>query len=175
MSSSRSNTIWTFAITSVALFMVTLDNLVVTSALPVDLLDQRPDRARARPVGVLPPTRVLRPVRPPRPPRARAGECRPAGNRLGPRARQLGRLELAGDCRIARRRCDRRRAVRPLGAARPGADAADALLPEPNVRPDERVLAVHVLRDVRLDLPAHPVLPDRAGLLPVAGRPADPA
>jgi EmrB/QacA subfamily drug resistance transporter len=32
---SRSNTFWTFAITSVALFMVTLDNLVVTSALPV--------------------------------------------------------------------------------------------------------------------------------------------
>src|SRR6266513_5477668 len=32
---SRSNTLWTFAITSVALFMVTLDNLVVTSALPV--------------------------------------------------------------------------------------------------------------------------------------------
>src|SRR3954447_12707634 len=27
--------IWTFAITSVALFMVTLDNLVVTTALPV--------------------------------------------------------------------------------------------------------------------------------------------
>jgi EmrB/QacA subfamily drug resistance transporter len=35
MSSSRSTTLWTFAITSVALFMVTLDNLVVTSALPV--------------------------------------------------------------------------------------------------------------------------------------------
>jgi EmrB/QacA subfamily drug resistance transporter len=33
--SSRSTTLWTFAITSVALFMVTLDNLVVTSALPV--------------------------------------------------------------------------------------------------------------------------------------------
>src|SRR5947207_1862076 len=32
---SRSNTLWTFGITSVALFMVTLDNLVVTSALPV--------------------------------------------------------------------------------------------------------------------------------------------
>src|SRR5436853_7111365 len=32
---SRSQTIWTFAITSVALFMVTLDNLVVTSGLPV--------------------------------------------------------------------------------------------------------------------------------------------
>jgi EmrB/QacA subfamily drug resistance transporter len=33
--STRNNTIWTFAITSVALFMVTLDNLVVTTALPV--------------------------------------------------------------------------------------------------------------------------------------------
>jgi EmrB/QacA subfamily drug resistance transporter len=32
---TRSNVIWTFAITSVALFMVTLDNLVVTTALPV--------------------------------------------------------------------------------------------------------------------------------------------
>src|SRR4026208_1328746 len=32
---SRSNTLGTFAITSVGLFMVTLDNLVVTSALPV--------------------------------------------------------------------------------------------------------------------------------------------
>jgi EmrB/QacA subfamily drug resistance transporter len=32
---SRGTTLWTFAITSVALFMVTLDNLVVTSALPV--------------------------------------------------------------------------------------------------------------------------------------------
>src|SRR6266576_1481558 len=33
--STRSNTIWTFAITSVALFMVSLDNLVVSTALPV--------------------------------------------------------------------------------------------------------------------------------------------
>jgi EmrB/QacA subfamily drug resistance transporter len=33
--STRSNTLWTFAITSIALFMVTLDNLVVTTALPV--------------------------------------------------------------------------------------------------------------------------------------------
>src|SRR5919198_1540855 len=32
---SRSTTLWTFVITSIALFMVTLDNLVVTSALPV--------------------------------------------------------------------------------------------------------------------------------------------
>ena len=33
--SRRTTTIWTFAITSVALFMATLDNLVVTTALPV--------------------------------------------------------------------------------------------------------------------------------------------
>src|SRR5436190_14842916 len=32
---ARAKTIWTFAITSVALFMTTLDNLVVTTALPV--------------------------------------------------------------------------------------------------------------------------------------------
>jgi EmrB/QacA subfamily drug resistance transporter len=32
---TRHRTLWTFAITSVALFMVTLDNLVVTTALPV--------------------------------------------------------------------------------------------------------------------------------------------
>ena len=32
---ARARTLWTFAITSVALFMVTLDNLVVTTALPV--------------------------------------------------------------------------------------------------------------------------------------------
>src|SRR6266536_1260730 len=37
MMTSRSTTLWTFAITSVALFMVTLDNLVVTSALPAIL------------------------------------------------------------------------------------------------------------------------------------------
>lgn len=35
MSRSRSSVPWTFAITSVALFMVALDNLVVTTALPV--------------------------------------------------------------------------------------------------------------------------------------------
>ena len=35
MSDNYQKTIWTFAITSVALFMTTLDNLVVTTALPV--------------------------------------------------------------------------------------------------------------------------------------------
>jgi EmrB/QacA subfamily drug resistance transporter len=33
--SARTKTLWTFAITSIALFMVTLDNLVVTTAIPV--------------------------------------------------------------------------------------------------------------------------------------------
>ena len=33
--SAKSKTIWTFVITSVALFMGSLDNLVVTTALPV--------------------------------------------------------------------------------------------------------------------------------------------
>src|SRR5262249_44968894 len=35
----KRNMIWTFVITSVALFMVTLDNLVVTTALPVIRVD----------------------------------------------------------------------------------------------------------------------------------------
>jgi MFS family permease len=33
--SARSRTVWTFVATSIALFMVSLDNLVVTTALPV--------------------------------------------------------------------------------------------------------------------------------------------
>ena len=32
---ARTKTLWTFAISSIALFMVTLDNLVVTTAIPV--------------------------------------------------------------------------------------------------------------------------------------------
>ena len=32
---TRRATAWTFAITAIALFMVSLDNLVVTTALPV--------------------------------------------------------------------------------------------------------------------------------------------
>ena len=33
--SDRARMLWAFAITSIALFMTTLDNLVVTTALPV--------------------------------------------------------------------------------------------------------------------------------------------
>src|SRR5205823_2300930 len=132
--------------------------------------DQRSDRARAGAVGVLPPTRVARPGRPSRSRRPRPGERWSTWNRLGSRARQLRRLGLARNRRLARRRCGRARTVRALGAPRSGADAADAFLPQPDVRADERVLALHVLRDVRLDLPADPVLPDRAGLFTSAGR-----
>ena len=41
-----SRTLWTFAITSLALFMVTLDNLVVSTALPVDPEGPRTRRSR---------------------------------------------------------------------------------------------------------------------------------
>src|SRR5207244_10367382 len=51
----------------------------------------------------------------------------------------------------------------------------DAFLPEPRVRTGERRVAVDVLRDVRLDLPAVPVLPDGAGLLAARLGPPDPA
>ena len=96
-------------------------------------------------------------------------------DRLGPRPRRRAGLDEHRDRRLA---CDRRRAgrpVRPLGAPRRGADAADALLPEPHVRADEPRVAADVLRDVRLDLPARAVLPDRAGLLAVRLGSADPA
>ena len=39
MTTQRSKTLWTFAITSIALFMVSLDNLVVSTAIPVIRLD----------------------------------------------------------------------------------------------------------------------------------------
>src|SRR5438876_7783441 len=40
---ARSRILWTFAVTAVALFMVTLDNLVVTTALPVIRRDLHAD------------------------------------------------------------------------------------------------------------------------------------
>ena len=75
---------------------------------------------------------------------------------------------------VPRRRRARLRAVRALGAAHGGADAADALLPEPRLHARERRVPADVLRDVRLDLPAVAVLPDRAGLLAARLGPAHP-
>ena len=57
----------------------------------------------------------------------------------------------------------------------PAPDAADDVLPQRGVLAREPRLAVHVLRDVRLDLPADAVLPDRAGLLAAQLGAADPA
>ena len=86
-----------------------------------------------------------------------------------------GRLGEPRDRVRAPRRSGRARAVRALGAPDRRADAAAALLPQPHLHVRERRVAADVLRDVRLDLPAGAVLPDRAGLLAAAGRPADPA
>ena len=44
------------------------------------------------------------------------------------------------------------------------------LLPIAGLQRHQRALVRDVLRDVRLDLPAQPVLPDRAGLRPARGR-----
>ena len=116
--------------------------------------------------------RLERPARPARP---RPLGRRPAGDRVGSRSRQRCRLDVGrGRLRSARRR-GRPRTVRPLGAPRSGADAADALLPQPHLHRSQRRLAVHVRRDVRLDLPARPVLPDRAGRLAASVGPSHPA
>ena len=57
-----------------------------------------------------------------------------------------------------------------VGAADAGADAADALLPQPDVLGRQRRIPADVLRDVRVDLPAQPVPAERAGLLAARGR-----
>jgi len=70
---------------------------------------------------------------------------------------------------------DPRCSVRRVGAAYRIADAANAVLPQPHVRAHEHCVALHVLRNVRIDLLARAVLPDRAALLPAAVWPPDPA
>ena len=62
--------------------------------------------------------------------------------------------------------------LRPVGAPQPGADAAAALLPLARLRRHLGRVAGDVVRDLRLDLPARPVLPDRVGLRAARGRPA---
>ena len=67
--SHKTNMWWTFAITSVALFMVTLDNLVVTTALPVIRTDLHSGLSRPRVDGQ----------------RVHAHLCRAAPHGCGPR------------------------------------------------------------------------------------------
>ena len=93
---------------------------------------------------------------------ASCGASSAATTRAGRAPRSSASLVVGA---VARRR---RSSLWELRAER--ADAADALLPQPDVRAGERRVAVHVLRDVRLDLPARAVLPDRAGLLAASGR-----
>ena len=144
--------------------------------MALDLLAERSGRARADPAGA-------RAARARRTGRRRSSTCRAsrssapvcsassgascAATRQGWTSPEIVGALAAGA--VARR------AVRPVGAARRGADAADALLPQPHVRARERRVAADVLRDVRLDLPALAVLPDRAGLLAARLRPAHPA
>ena len=106
-----------------------------------------------------------------RPPGPRARRRRPARARVGPRPRERRRLGEPADRRCARGGRPPAGRLRRLGAAHAAADAPDALLPRPRVRGRERRVALHVLRDVRLDLPADAVLPDRAGLLAARVRP----
>ena len=80
------------------------------------------------------------------------------------RGNALGWASTA-DPRRTRRGCRAAGRLRRLGTAGREPDAADAVLPQPDVHPREHRVAAHVLRDVRLDLPPVAVLPDRAGLL----------
>ena len=117
---SQNRTIWTFVITSVALFMVTLDNLVVTTALPVIRRDLHAGigglewtvNAYTLTFAVLLLTgrRARRPLRPPPDVRARARHLHARLRRCGARA------------------VDRRARRRPRGAGprRRDRDAADA-------------------------------------------------
>ena len=100
---------------------------------------------------------------------------RSAGARVGRHQRQRPRLGQPAGRRRARRRGRPARRLRRLGGASGPPDAADVVLPQPRVQRRQRRLAADVLRDVRVDLPAQPVLPGRPGLQPVPGRPADAA
>src|SRR5262249_29702370 len=62
-----------------------------------------------------------------------------------------------------------------MGASNRVADAADALLPEPDVRAHQCRVVADVLRDVRLNLPAYAVLPDGAALFASPVGAPDPA
>ena len=107
-----------------------------------------------------------------RPARPRPRQRRPARHRLGPRPRQRARLDAASASPAHRRRHRPARRLRPVGAAHRRADGPAALLPQPRLLGGQRHLAADELRDVRRDLPARPVLPDRAGVLAARGRAA---
>ena len=136
-------------------------------SLALDLLAQRADRPRARSrsrcCGCDEIDGPVRPVDLPGLGLVSAGLFGIVWGLVRGNSRRLG---LARDRRRARRRRAARRARSSRGScARRAPDAADALLPQPHVRAREHRVAADELRDVRLDLPARAVLPDRAGLL----------
>ena len=122
-----------------------------------------PDRPRHDPARLGQAQRVDRPERQARLRRPPPQRLRPLRPRVRRRPLELARLGLGpGD------RLDRRSALILLvafclvGVAHAGADAAAALLPQPGLLGHERRVGGHVLRHVRLDLPADAVPPGRA-------------
>ena len=127
------------------------------------------------PLAALRLTESLRPGEPARRPGPGPDQRRPAGPRVGRHQRQRPRLGQHPGRRGARRRDRAPRRLRRLGGPPGAPDAADELLPQPGLQRRQRRLAADVLRDVRLGLPARPVLPGRPGLQPVPGRSPDAA
>src|SRR5204863_463396 len=163
--------LWTLAITSVAVFMVTLDNLVVTTAIPVIREDlhaslsglQWTVNAYTLTFAVLLLTGAA------------------LGDRFG-RRRLLAigiAIFTAASAAAALSpsivALDVARAAQGVGAAHRAPDAPDALLRQPDLRVGQHRQPVHVLRDVRLDLLHLAVLPGRAGPIAVSVGAADPA
>src|SRR5256885_691263 len=186
---------WTLAIVSIALFMTTLDNLVVSTALPsirkslgasIESLEwtvnaytlsfavllltgaalgDRFGRRRMFVAGISVFTLS-----------SAAAALAPTTDALvAARAVQGAGVDLEPDRGLDRRRPGSAGRLRRVGAARRGADAADALLPLARLRRHERRVAGDVLRGLRVDLPAGAVLPDRGGLLAARGGSADAA
>ena len=143
--------------------------------LALDLLAQRPDRARARAADPAAARREPRTRIPARSARSGPGQRRPRRDRVGTGPRQRGRLDLRGHRRFVRRRRRAAGLLRRVGASHRASDAADALLPQPDVRAGQRRQPAHVLRHVRRDLLHLAVLSDRAGALAVSVGAADPA
>ena len=106
----------------------------------LDLLGQRPDRARAVPLAARVPRREPRPEQRARPARA---SCSPAPACSGSSTASSAPTRSAGRSAVVRRRrsaaasCCWALFLR-LGGPRAGADAAAALLPQPHVLGDER-------------------------------------
>ena len=87
--------------------------------------------------------------------------------RLGPGPRQRGGVGERRGARRPHRRARARRGLRRLGAARAGADDADALLPQPRLRGRQRGGVLHLRAAVRLRVPVRAVPADRARLRPL--------